>query len=280
MLVSLLDKLRFIKDKSYVNKIYRQKYFRDINWDHPTRYTEKINILKISPEVKKLAKYTDKYLVRDYVKKTIGEQYLVPLIGVYSSVDDIDFASLPSQFILKCTHGSGMNLICLDKAGFDWSAAKNQLKIWLKSNFYHTFGRELQYNYIQPRIICEEYLSSEGNDIVDYKIYCFAGKPEFIRIMSGRSTSLRKNIYDCSWGKPPFQFMAEGTDSNWILPKPKNLEEMIDVATKLSAPFSFVRVDLYNSKGRVYFGELTFTPAAGIQFFSPDSYDELYGSKF
>ena len=280
MSASLIDKFRFIKDKAYVSKIYREKYARALNWEHPTRFTEKINILKISPEAKKLAPYTDKYQVRDYVKSTIGEKYLVPLLGIYSDPNKIDLAGLPNQFILKCTHGSGMNLICTDKSVFDWKYAQRQLKVWLKSNFYHTFGRELQYNYIKPRIICEKYLSSGNNDIIDYKIYCFSGEPAFIRTMTGRSGKMKKAMYMSDWRTPKFKFISEEQDDNWKLPKPKNLDLMLSLAKKLSKPFPFVRVDFYNIDGQIYFGELTFTPAAGIQFFSPDSYDEFYGSKF
>lgn len=274
------DKLRYIKDKFYVNKIYHQKYSRRINWDNPTRYTEKINILKISPEAKELAEYTDKYLVRDYVKRTVGENYLVPLLGIYDTPNEIDIEVLPNQFILKCTHGSGMNIICTDKSKFDWPKAKQQLKVWLKSNFYHTFGRELQYNYIKPHIICEKYLSNGSNDIIDYKIYCFSGEPTFIRTMTGRSDKMKKAMYMSDWSKPKFEFISEEQDDSWILPKPENLDLMLSLAKKLSKPFPFVRVDFYNIDGQIYFGELTFTPAAGIQYFSPDGYDEFYGSKF
>lgn len=280
MLTRLIDKLRFARDKQYVDRVYKENFHRGINWDNPTRFSEKINILKISPKIRNFSTYTDKYLVRDFVKKTIGEQYLIPLIAVYSSVEEINLEELPNQFVLKCTHGSGMNIICSSKASLDWPSAKRQLKTWLNSNFYHTFGRELQYNYIKPRIVCEKYLENNARDLLDFKFYCFSGKPEFVRVMSGRLTNIIKNTYYPNWKPAPFHIVTKGNDSDWLIPEPKNLKVMVDVATKLSSIFPFVRVDLYNVNGRIYFGELTFTPAAGIQIFDPDSYDIFYGSKF
>lgn len=280
MLTTLIDKLRFARDKRYVDRVYKENFNQALNWDNPTRFSEKINILKISPEIKNLSIYTDKYLVRDYVKKTIGEEYLIPLISVYNSVEEINLEELPDQFVLKCTHGSGMNIICSSKASLDWPSAKRQLKVWLKSNYYHTFGRELQYNYIKPRIVCEKYLENNDKDLLDFKFYCFVGKPEFVRVMSGRSTKIKKNTYYPDWKETSFQIASEANNPKWVIPKPKNLKIMVDVATKLSHIFPFVRVDLYNVDGKIYFGELTFTPAAGIQLFDPDSYDVFYGSKF
>lgn len=276
----LFDRLRYLRDRAYVSQVYRKSFSRELDWDNPTRYTEKINILKISAHAKKLAKYTDKFAVRDYVASTIGPEFLVPLIGQYDRVGDIDLARLPAKFILKCTHGSGMNIICSDKATFDWDKARRELSLWMKSNFYHTFGRELQYNSIKPRIVCEEFISDSDGDTVDYKIHCFQGKPLFIRTMTGRSTALRKAMYMPDWTKPSFEFVSKEQDNDWKLPKPENLDIMLHLATLLSRPFPFVRVDLYNIAGKIYFGELTFTPAAGIQVFNPDSYDAFYGSKF
>ena len=281
MFISNIEKkIKYYLDKRYVSKDYFAHFGRKLNWDHPTRYSEKINILKISDESELLTPYADKYLVRDYVKKMIGEQYLIPLLGVYKKPSEILFDKLPNQFVLKTNHSSGTNIICKDKSQLDMKNVRNQLGYWMKKNYYHSTGRERQYKNIKRLILCEKYLDEGQSGLTDYKIYFFEGKPYFIRRMAGRYSDLSKSTHGINWELLPFTIYSEHEVDPRSIKKPKNLAKMVELASILVQPFKAVRVDFYNLKGQLYFGELTFTPAAGIQHFLPDKYDEFFGSKF
>lgn len=263
-------------------KLYEQRFGIKLNWRNPARFSEKLLLFKISTAAEKVTQYADKYEVREYVERTVGKKYLIPLLGVFNSVKEIDPILLPSAFVLKATHGSDWNIICPDKSQLDWEAAKLKLERWLQINFYSAFFAERQYRTMQPRIICEQYMPSEKG-LTDYKIHCFRGKPEFIRVMSDRFTNMKKGTYDLNWNREPVKYLKgreEGPYPDAVIPRPENLEEMLEVATKLAQPFPYVRVDLYNIDGRVYFGELTFTPNAGLDIYEPDSYDFKYGALF
>ncbi len=234
----------------------------------------------MSSEAEKISWLADKYEVRSYVKKTIGNKYLIPLLNIYSSEHEIDLEKLPKSFVLKCTHGSNWNIICKDKSKLDWPIEKIKLHEWLNSNFYFNFA-ERQYRNIKARIVCEKFLG-DSNGLIDYKFHCFAGKAEFIRIMVGRQDNMKRSSYDLDWNLiTSFKYLNDKNLNSYpeaILPKPKNLKKMIEIAEKLSKPFSYVRVDLYNVKGQIFFGELTFTPNAGLDIHSPDTFDEKFGS--
>ena len=279
MFSDLLEKIRYFRDKRYVSKVYNATYGRRLDWENPTRYSEKLNIFKISKESEKYSNYVDKFKVREYVKEAIGEEYLIPMVGLYENTDQIDILSLPTKFILKCTHSSGATVICQDKSQFNWDNEKVQIDKWLNSNFYFT-SRERQYKNIIPRIICEEYLDDGSGGLSDYKFHCFNGKVYFIRGITGRLTGLKKCTYDRDWNQLPLTLDIHHEVGPSFMAKPSNLEEMIELAEKLSKPFPHVRVDLYNLKGKIYFGELTFTPAAGLFHFNDDKYDLEYGAKY
>lgn len=268
--------VHYLFDVKYVHRVYSYVFHRRLHWFRPTRFTDKLHKFKISREAEALAPYADKYAVRAYVAATIGEKYLVPLIGVYDGVDEIDTDQLPERFVLKATHGSGWNIICTDKKKFDWEEAKEKLSAWLSMNFYKE-TRERQYKNITPRIVSEEFLDEGPEGLTDYKLHCFKGKVYCIRVQAARAVSLRKSFYDVQWNEMSLN-LRKNPRPPVNMPRPKNFEEMLFAAEKLSQPFPYVRVDMYNVNGQVYFGELTFTPNNGQDKFDPDSADETWGA--
>lgn len=278
-LASIPATLRHIKLIRRNCWLYQKIFDKKINWINPVNFSEKIFHFMISSEAEKIAPYTDKYEVRQYIKQTIGQQYLIPLYHIFNNVEEIDINRLPKSFVLKTTHGSNWNIFCPNKNKFKWSTAKKKLQQWLKSNFYALYFAERQYRNLKPRIICEKYIKIK-NGLTDYKFYCFHGKAFFIRVMTGRYQQIKKNTYDLNWQEMPLSFLNIEKKINApkiSIPKPKNLKKMIRICQKLAQPFPFVRVDLYNLDGKIYFSELTFTPNAGLDRYQPASFDILLG---
>lgn len=221
----------------------------------------------------------DKYAVRDYVQRTIGAQYLIPLLGVYRHASQIDFDSLPNAFVCKATHGSGWTIICRDKNKLDIAGTREQLDKWLKDNYYYYYYREWHYKNIPPRCICEEFIQTDnGEPPWDYKIFCFNGKAHLIEVDVNRFTQHTDSFFDLKWQKLPMQ-KGDPTYPGTI-PKPDRFDEMIQVAQELSRGFNMVRVDLYYAKRKIYFGEMTFTPENGLHAISPEEYDYRLGELF
>ncbi len=189
-LASIPATIQHIKLVRQAFALYHHRFGKKLNWRNPTRFSEKIHLFKISALAESVRQFADKYVVRDYVTNSIGSEYLIPLLGVYPSVSEINLEKLPNSFVLKCTHGSNWNIICGDKTKLDWPREKTKLTTWLSSNFYLHFA-ERQYRKMKPRIVCEKYIgTAEG--LTDYKFHCFGGKPAFIRVMTGRSTDIKK----------------------------------------------------------------------------------------
>lgn len=207
---------------------------------------------------------SDKYAVRSYVTENGLGHILPELFGVYTSAGEINFADLPERYVLKCTHGCGFNVFCLDKSLFDFEGARKKLDRWMKTDFGKYWG-ELHYSSIKPRIICEAYLDNlPGRPLVDYKVYCFDGKVHCSMVCIGRGSGATKfDFYDLEWRNIP-DYCRPGASANLCLPKPETYETMIEAAETLSKPFPFVRVDFYSIKGKVVFGEMTFSPSGGI----------------
>lgn len=220
----------------------------------------------------------DKYEVKKYVADIIGEQYIIPTLGVWDRVEDIDFDSLPNQFVLKCTHDSGGLVICRDKNKLDISSAKNKLKKSLKSNYY-LHGREWPYKDVKPRIIAEQYMVDEsGYELKDYKFFCFHGEPKYCQVISGRDTEMCVDFYDGNWRHQPFHEPAEYPFSQSEIRKPLMYDKMIELAKVLSQDIPFVRIDFYDINGAIYFGEITFFPTSGLGEFSPNEWNYKFGS--
>ena len=241
---------------------YKQVTKEDLDLDNPQTFNEKIQWLKLYDSTPLKTKLSDKYLVRDWIKEQIGEKYLIPLIGVWKHFDDIDFDRLPQQFVLKCNHASGWNIIVNDKSTLDFNMAKDKFDTWIGKNFAFAWGLELQYMNIPPLIVAEKYMADLDGDILDYRFFCFNGIPKYVWVDIGSGTSHHKrNIYDMQWSLQPY-----GVNYPHIDPapeKPETFDEMVNCARKLCRGFSFVRVDFYSVNGKVYFGEMTFTPQSG-----------------
>lgn len=268
---------RFVSDENYIRRQYSSRTGRKLNLESPELYNEKVQYAKLFFRDEKLKKMVDKYEVRSYVSDTIGEQYLTKLYGVYENVDDIDFDKLPNRFVVKLTNGSGYNILCEQKNKNIIRKIRNRFKKWLKVDFY-MLGREWAYKDVKNRIICEEFLESDSAyGLNDYKVFCFDGEPRMIQVDYSRFTGHKRNLYTPDW-----TFLNEKVeyenDENANIPRPENLDEMLDCARKLSAAFSHVRVDFYSLGSRLVFGEMTFYHGAGYLHFENEEYERELGS--
>lgn len=264
---------------------YYAYFHRFPNLKEPRDMNEKTLYMKLYTDMTRWTELADKYKVRDYVKHCGLGEYLIPLIGAWTDVEDIDFASLPKSFIFKANNGVGKSelLMVHDKDELDVPATKRFLDELLKRKHVGVLSGERHYKTMQPRIIAEELLPiGEGEKSpVDYKIYCTNGKPQYIWVCSGRdSTGTDVMTYDCNWTpRPDLCVYDHRYREGKIMPKPENLDEMLKVAEKLVKPFPFVRCDLYNIQGRIFFGELTFTPLGGMVNFHPQKFLDELGAK-
>ena len=239
----------------------------------PKTMNEYICATKISDEKLDYWRYTDKYEVRKYVAETVGEQYLNKVVGVFDSFDSIDFDQLPNAFAMKATHGSSYNVVVADKSKLDIPAARKKFNRWLKENFYYK-DREKNYKLIQPRIMCDAFLSPKDGQLEEYKLFCFRGKVGFIQHNKQINGRRYDNIFAPNWQLVPVKYGYNGFQGDQA---PDNADELIAVAEKLAAPFHFVRVDLYHVDGRIVFSELTFHSGGGLIPFQPKEYDREYG---
>ena len=217
----------------------------------------------------------DKYEVKRIVGKIIGEEHIIPTLGVWNSVEEIDWDALPNQFVLKTTHGSGGSgvVICKDKNSFDIEDAKRKLKHSLTHSDTYAHYREWPYKNIKRRIIAEKYLSNDKEDLNDYKFFCFDGKVKFFKVDFGRFKEHHANYYDTDGALLPFGEEVCLPVPEYKITLPSSLEQMKAMASTISKGFPFLRVDLYDSDGQIYFGETTFYPASGMGRFSPASAD-------
>lgn len=269
--------LRWLPDRPYLKILYRSRINRILDLDSPKSFNEKLQWLKIHDRNLWYTDLVDKYTVREYIKKTIGEEYLVPLIGVYNTAEEIDYSVLPKQFVLKPTHTSGDVIICRDKDALHIKDTTKKLNKWLKRDYYW-YQREWPYKNIKPRIICEELLVDEsGYELKDYKIFCFNGIPKFAYVASDRSIDTKFDFFDIDWNWHPVS--QHYPNKGIAIKKPKKWDELLSLARLLSHNIPHVRVDFYiDSSESIYFGELTFYHMSGLHAFTPESYDYLLGS--
>lgn len=262
-----------LNESNYLKLRFFYKHKKIPNLVAPKTFSEKLLVSKMDEITDYHTVCADKYSVRSVVKELVGEQYLIPLLGRYTSKDDFirDFPSLPEQFALKAAHGSGWNEIIFDKSKIDFKSLINNIDTWLNDNYYH-YGYEKQYKNIQPSIVVEKLLvCPDGKVPVDYKFYCFgkSGKGKIIvQVDIDRFGNHERLFYDENWNKSPIAILSsKSTLSQASLPKPIAFSEMLDVARKLSSNFNFSRVDLYEHNGDVYFGEITFHPESAYGMF-------------
>jgi hypothetical protein len=267
---------KLVPDKIYVQRRFSKKLGRKINLQNPVKFNDKINWLKLNDRRDEYTMMADKYEVRKYVSDTIGEEYLIPIIGVWDKPEDIDFDSLPEQFVLKCTHDSASVIICKDKSGFDRQEAIEKLNYSMKINYYW-YSREWVYKNIKPRVIAEKYMVDETrSELKDYKVYDFNGKPEIIQVDFGRFVHHERNLYSTEW-KYINEQIEYPKNPKVQIDKPERLDLMLELASKLSKGIPFVRTDFYSIGDRLYFGEMTFYPEAGFARFESEGFEKKLG---
>ncbi|MDT2808516.1 ATP-grasp fold amidoligase family protein [Vagococcus lutrae] len=278
--LKILSFAKFISSKSILKLQYKLKLNRKLNLKEPKRFTEKIQKYKLDYKNPLLHTCVDKLEVRKYIEKKNLDFILVDLYGAYRSFEDIEFDNLPNEFVIKTTNGSQTNIIVKNKKSLDYSDVKNKLNEWLMRDQY-IYGREWAYKGLEPKIIIEELLVDNENldeEIKDYKFLCFNGQPKYIVYDSDRFSGHKRNIYDLEWNNLDIETDCKRIEES--VPKPRRLEDMINIAKKLSSDFPFVRVDLYYVNEKIYFGELTFYPWSGYVQFYPDEFDIKLGEKF
>lgn len=279
----VLDFMKFIPDFIMLPFQYKIKLGRKLDLKNPQRFTEKLQWYKMNYRNPIMHQCVDKYLAREYVKSKGFEDILIPLIGHYKSVDEIVWEDLPNEFVMKTTHGGGgLNvLVCYDKQLLDESDIKRKFKFSSKPVASNTLGREWAYYGLIPNIVVEKLLVNEKNPkagVNDYKFFCYSGVPKYVVVDVDRYIGHKRNFYDMNWKNLHIESDCPASDKK--IDKPENFNDMVRIAAKLSEEFPFVRVDLYNCKGRVYFGELTFYPWSGYVQYKPDYFDFELGKDF
>ena len=270
---------RLWSDKLFLKLKFRLVMGDKLNLKNPKTFNEKLQWLKLYNRRPEYTTMVDKFAVKQYVADKIGEQYIIPTLGVWESVDEIDWDALPNQFVLKTTHGGGGGgvVICKDKGSFNKVEAKVKLQKSLDSDIYLNF-REWPYKDVSKRIIAEQYMTDESAvELKDYKFFCFNGQVRCFKVDFDRFKGHRANYYDRDANLLPFGEACFLPDYNRVFEKPKNYDQMIKIVEMLSQDIPFVRVDLYNSDGKIYFGEITFFPAAGMGKFDPEEWDVTLG---
>ena len=266
-----------VPDRIFIMLKYRKAFGRWPNLKNPQTFNEKLNWLKLHDRNPLYTRMVDKCEAKLYVADLIGEEYIIPTLGVWNRAEDIDFDALPDKFVLKATHDSGRVIICKDKSKLDRAKAVRDMQYSLKRDFY-AMTREWPYKNVPPRIIAETLLETTDNeDIKDYKFFCFNGRVEFMKVDFDRQIEHHANYYDRN-----FKFLDFGEDvcppiKERIIQRPANFKKMIELAEKISNNIRFVRVDFYEVNNRVYFGEITFFPDSGTGTFTPRSADMEIG---
>lgn len=280
-LLKSLQKLAPIitNDSIYLKIAYWLKFGKALNLQNPSSYNEKLQWLKLYDRKPIYTTMVDKIEAKKYVSNIIGEEFIIPTIAEYNSVDEINWDILPNQFVLKCTHDSGGLIVCKDKALCNKEKELSKLRKALSKTYYY-MNREWPYKNVPHRLICEEYLVDEsGYELKDYKFFCFDGIPQFLFIASDRGNSNEEtkfDFFDMNFSHLPF---TNGhPNSGRVFNKPVNFELMKEIASKLSKGIPQLRVDLYNINGKIYFGELTFFHWSGMVPFIPEEWDYKFGS--
>lgn len=270
-----LDKKNIIKlsDEKFLKLQYQRVMGKKLNLKNPQTFNEKLHWLKLHDRKDIYTTMVDKYDAKKYVANIIGDEYLIPTIGIFNKFDDIDFDKLPNQFVIKCTHDSGGLAICKDKSLFNIQEVKKKINECLKNNYFK-FTREWPYKNVKPRIIIEKYIA---DDLNDYKLFCFNGNPEFTLVCSERfsSDNMNKSYFDNNWN---LLNIKEGNHNNDVnIKKPLNFDKMKELSKLLSKNIPFLRVDFYEIENKIYFGELTFYPNGGYEKFEPEEWDYKLG---
>ena len=266
-----------LPDELFLRVIFR---YRVGYWPHiknPRTYNEKLQWLKLNEQHSEYTKLVDKISAKEYVKSLIGEKYIIPTLGIWNTIDEIDWDLLPNQFVIKVSSDSGGIVVCKDKSQLNINAATKKLQYGWGKNYFK-FNKEYPYKNVKPRIIAEQYMEDESGELRDYKFFCFDGEPKALFVATDRGNKeveTKFDFYDIDFNHLPF---LNGHPNATIQPtKPDNYEEMLDIVKKLSKGMCHVRVDLYNVRGKIYFGELTFFHWSGMTPFEPIEWDFKFG---
>ena len=269
--------LNWMNDKHYLKIKYRLMMGKKLNLINPKTYTEKLQWLKLYDRKKIYTTMVDKFEAKKYVSSIIGEEYIIPTLGIYNKFEEIDFNKLPNQFVMKCTHDSGGLVICKDKKTLDIKKAGKKIKKCLKRNYYYG-GREWPYKNVKPRIIIEKYMVDEsGTELKDYKFFCFNGRVKFFKIDFDRFYKHRANYYTINKKILPFGEKQYPPQIDKKINMPNNLTKMIEIAEHLSQTIDFVRIDFYEIDSKIFFGEITFYPSSGFDKIEPEEWDKKIG---
>lgn len=257
---------RFIPDRTYLKMVFRIKMGKKLDLENPKTFCEKIQWLKLNDRNPEYGKLVDKETVKDIVARKIGAEYIIQTLGAWDTVDEIEWDKLPDRFVLKTTHGGGGDgvVVCRDKKTFDRAGAVRKLKRAMKIDLFCKV-REWSYKGINKRIIAERYIEDSNRELVDYKFFCFDGYVDCVMICVDRQIGEPKfYFFDKDWKLLRYNKRGLAAPEGFTVPKPEGLEEMYEVASKLSEGFTFARIDLYDVDGKVYFGEITFYPNSGL----------------
>lgn len=269
--------LNWMSDEQFLKLKYWANLGKELNLATPCTFNEKLQWLKLYDRKPEHTTMVDKYAVKEYVANIIGEEHIIPTLGVWDTFDDIDFDSLPDQFVLKCTHDSGGLVICKDKKALDLKATKRKLSKCLKTNYFFK-SREWPYKDVTPRILAEKYMVDEKiGELRDYKFFCFHGQVKCFKVDFDRNVEHRANYYDPKGNLLYFGETVCPPDYEKEIELPNTLCQMEEYAERLSANCPFLRVDFYDVNGNVYFGELTFFPNSGFGSFTDDRWDYQMG---
>lgn len=270
--------LSLLPDSLYLRIKYKKVMHRTLHLKHPRTFNEKLQWLKLNNRKPEFTMMVDKRKVKDFVKEILGDEYVIKSIGVWERPEDIEWEKLPKQFVLKTTHGGGNTgvVVCKDKDKFDRQSAIKQLKDSLKIDLYKRF-REWPYKNVHKCIIAEEYMDDGSGELNDYKLLCYNGRCRNLFVCTERSNDVKVDFFDTEWNHLPFTRVHQ--NSSKIIQKPALLKEMVKIAEKLAKAIDtpLVRIDLYDIKGHVYFGEITFFPGGGMEAFQPEEWDYKLG---
>lgn len=252
-------------DDEFLKRKYRAIMGKELPLDAPVTFNEKLQWLKLYDRDPMHTVMVDKYAVRDYIRDVLGEEYLIPLVGVWDDPEEIDFDALPDRFVLKCNHNSGLGMcICRDKSKLDLDAVRAELRRGLKQDYYLT-GREWPYKNVERKIIAEQFMTDESEGLIDYKFFCFDGVVDCVMVCIDRHLGDTKfYFFDKDWELKRLNIRGKNAPEGFTLRKPTCIDEMFEIAARLSKGLPFARVDLYECGGRIYFGEITFFPDSGF----------------
>ena len=274
----IINALRILPDDVYLKIRYRVRMKKKLPLNNPETYNQKLQWLKLYDRNPVYSTMVDKYDAKKYIADIVGEEHIIPTINVWDKFEDIDFDTLPDQFVLKTTHDSGGVVICKDKNKLDKVAARKKLSRALKHKFYYN-SREWPYKNVKPRIIAEEYLSALGEDgLVEYKIFCFNGVAKIVLVCKGTAHAVGRtnDFMDRDFNRIPVKSLNPISETE--PERPEQLDDIIEIAEKLSAGIPQLRVDTYIANGKIYVGELTLFHNGGMSRFEPEEWDYTFGS--